>query len=455
MLPSPLSRIPTPALLRSYVLTTLMTHKPIMSPALSAIGLIARSKSRLLNPDRNPLLNQILRRTVFDHFCPGTTEAQVRKTIARLKGMGFHGVILGFSKEIVLDPDEAAREERSVVVGYGAAEVGVVERWRDENLRTLSMVAPGDFIAVKLTGAGPMATEALQSQSPIPRPLSQALDRICAQAVRQNSRLWIDAEQQAFQPGIDAWTVDLMRRHNRDPRRGPLVYNTIQAYLKGARANADRHVEMAAREGWALGVKLVRGAYIAHEVRGLIHDTKEETDRSYDDIARRFISRTLPPGCGEGIGFPRMALMLASHNADSARGAIALQAERMEAGLPTIALECAQILGMADELSCELLQDYDRLFAAAAAAETKVSGDGNGGEVEKGGQGGSLPKIYKCFHWGSVAECMHYLHRRAVENRGSAERTRHMAEALGRELRRRALAWTWPDGGSSGRRVAR
>lgn len=297
-----------------------------------------------------------------------------------------------------------------------------------------------------------MATEALQSQSPIPLPLSQALDRICTQAARQGSRLWIDAEQQVFQPGIDAWTVDLMRRHNRDPRRGPLVYNTIQAYLKGARANADRHVEMAAREGWALGVKLVRGAYIAHEVRGLIHDTKEETDRSYDDIARRFISRTLPPGCGgEGVGFPRMALMLASHNAGSARGAIALQAERMEAGLPTIALECAQILGMADELSCELLQDYDRLFAAAAAAEANLSEDEKGREA---GKGGSLPKIYKCFHWGSVAECMHYLHRRAVENRGSAERTRHMAKALGRELRRRALAWTWPDG-SSARRVAR
>ena len=155
MLPSPLSRIPTPALLRSYVLTTLMTHKPIMTPALRAIGLVARSKSRLLNPDRNPLLNQILRRTVFDHFCPGTTEAQVRQTIERLKGMGFHGVILGFSKEIVLDPDEAARAEvaagggKGAAAGYDAAEVGVVERWRDENLRTLSMVAPGDFIAVK------------------------------------------------------------------------------------------------------------------------------------------------------------------------------------------------------------------------------------------------------------------------------------------------------------------
>ena len=142
-----LSRIPTTALLRSFVLTSLMTRKWVMSPSLVAIGAITRSKSRILNPDRNLFLNQVLRWSIFDHFCPGSTETQVSRTIARLKKMGFHGIILGFSKEIVVDPNDV--NIPSEHPQYNAAHVKVVEKWRDENLRTLSMVAPGDFIAVK------------------------------------------------------------------------------------------------------------------------------------------------------------------------------------------------------------------------------------------------------------------------------------------------------------------
>jgi hypothetical protein len=38
-----------------------------------------------------------------------------------------------------------------------------------------------------------------------------------------------------------------------------------------------------------------------------------------------------------------------------------------------------------------------------------------------------------------VQECINYLYRRAVENRGAVERTQHMALAMRQELRRRVL----------------
>jgi hypothetical protein len=83
-------------------------------------------------------------------------------------------------------------------------------------------------------------------------------------------------------------------------------------------------------------------------------------------------------------------------------------------------MKCAQIMGMADELSCKLLQDYEQ-----AVKEDKVTAE--------------IPKIYKCLPWGSVQECINYLYRRAVENRGAVERTQHMASAMRQELRRRIL----------------
>jgi hypothetical protein len=202
-----------------------------------------------------------------------------------------------------------------------------------------------------------------------------------------------------------------------------LIYNTIQGYLKGSKANLDHHITLAAREGWTLGIKLVRGAYIEHEVRSLIHDTKQQTDQSYDLIADTLICRRLPAEAKD-LQFPSAALFLATHNAASAAKAITTHQTRLQANHPTIPLECGQIQGMADELSCELVQNYERALSRSSMSEVTV------------------PKAFKCMTWGSVAECMGYLHRRAIENRGAVERTHHMVDALRQELWRRIFGRT-------------
>lgn len=277
----------------------------------------------------------------------------------------------------------------------------------------------------RFTGAGPMAMQAMQRRQPIPQPVRDAINAVCEAAAARGVRVWIDAEQQAIQATIDDWTMDLMRRHNRNPDRVPLVYTTIQAYLRGSRASTTRHVELAAAEGWSLGVKLVRGAYIAHETRSLVHDTKDETDRAYDDIASALIERRRPgdPDAraehGHPLGsikYPQTALFLATHNADSVRAAVQRYRGRVEAGEPTCLVEVGQLQGMADEVGYELVQ------AASPGAGAR-----------------SVPAAYKSLVWGSVGECLGFLYRRAVENQGAATRTRHMARALRAELRRRIL----------------
>lgn len=82
------------------------------------------------------------------------------------------------------------------------------------------------------------------------------MSAICERAAAQGSRLWIDAEQQVFQPTIDRWTVDMMRRYNTNDEA--LVSLTLQAYLKSARSTLEKLLRQAHDEGWTLGVKLVR-----------------------------------------------------------------------------------------------------------------------------------------------------------------------------------------------------
>lgn len=438
---SAMSRLPTKTLLRSLAMTSLMSSPWLLRSSIALLGTIAGSNSAVINPDKNPILNRLLKWTVYNHFCSGTNPQEVRKSVEDVKSMGYQGVILTHAKEIVLD-----EPQRALTAGAGSKHSsqchGMVERWKQSSMDTLRMLGPGDFLALKLvsspfanrqsiflcadnfyvirlTGAGPMAVQALQSRNPIPEVVDHALTQICEEARKQGSRIWIDGEQQALQRSIDEWVIELMRRWNRNGKA--LVYNTIQGYLKGANANADRHISLAALEGWTLGIKLVRGAYIEHEVRSLIHGTKEDTDQSYNAIAEKLINQKLPPeDQAQGLGFPSSALFLATHNAASVSKACAIHRARLDAGLPTTSLECGQIVGMADELGCELISNYERCLADPSMEKARA------------------PKAFKCLTWGSVGECMGYLHRRAIENRGAVARTKHMSGALKEELRRRA-----------------
>ena len=82
------------------------------------------------------------------------------------------------------------------------------------------------------------------------------MSAICERAAAQGSRIWIDAEQQVFQPTIDRWTVEMMRRHNTNGEA--LVSLTVQAYLKSARSTLGQLLQQARDENWSLGIKLVR-----------------------------------------------------------------------------------------------------------------------------------------------------------------------------------------------------
>ncbi|UNI23731.1 proline dehydrogenase [Purpureocillium takamizusanense] len=423
----------------------------LLRPSLAALSFLCRSKSAFFNPDRNWALNKILRWVIYDQFAAGTNAAEVARKSQELKRMGFQGIILGYAREFVLeDPSDGNRSatghhgEQGQGLGYqySAAQYEVIDNWKKGTLETLRMIGAGDFLAIKLTGAGPVALDAMRAKQPMPEAVADAMTEICDEAIRQGSRIWVDAEQQVLQQGLDEWVMELMRRYNHRRRGGEaLIYNTIQAYLKASQANACRHLQLAAEEGWTPGIKLVRGAYIENEVRSLIHDTKAETDRSYDAIVDMLLTQRWPPEMEETTAkakaFPPVALFLATHNTESATRALATHRARVAAGLPTAKLECGQIQGMADELSCLLLENYERFVQGGHGGG--YDGEGRQSIVTQQQQQQPAPGVMKCLSWGSVSECMGYLYRRAVENRGAVERTEPMLKALKQELRRRVF----------------
>lgn len=281
---------------------------------------------------------------------------------------------------------------------------------------------------IRFTGAGQEVTERLLRGDEPPPLFLESMNAICRQAASQGCRIWIDAEQQAVQGTIDKWTINLMREHNRGSTA--LVYTTVQAYLKGARAKLKHQLQLATEEGWTLAVKLVRGAYISNDIRELIHDTKADTDACYNGIAADLLSGTFPGFSQEN--FPHLQLFLAGHNTQTIRKAAQLAMELSMAGKLKVKPEFGQLQGMADDIGCEIVQMGELARATFAA----------GGDLTVKSQG-YAPAAYKCLTWGSVRECMQYLVRRAVENQGASNRMTEGTGAVAAELWRRRPRLLW------------
>ncbi|SPO02580.1 related to proline oxidase [Cephalotrichum gorgonifer] len=403
---TPLSVLPLKVILRSLFVSAVSSSKPLLPPSLYFMSILASSTNPLLNPDKNPVLRFFVKQIFYDHFCAGETREEVGKTIADLKGIGYSGVMLCYAREAVPEGASSSELLSNNDPAVRAAIDEEVKMWAEGTLRTVSLAQAGDFVALKFTGAGRESLVNLAERRAPPPAVAESIDAICSLAASRGVRLLVDAEHAAIQKGIDDWTLTYMRKWN----RGRIcIYSTYQAYLKSCGDTLKAHLELAREEGFSLGVKLVRGAYLASDPRHLIHDTKANTDEMYDSLAKAVLTRRWEGHLAGGQGeFPETSLVLGTHNPESVQSARAV----VESGEAKTEAVFAQLMGMADEISTTLLP----------------------------GQTGAPVKAYKYLVWGTTGECMKYLLRRAYENSDAVGRTRDGRDAMAREVVRRVKA---------------
>ncbi|KAI4569106.1 hypothetical protein MJG53_014724 [Ovis ammon polii x Ovis aries] len=229
----------------------------------------------------------------------------------------------------------------------------------------------------------------------------QRMGVLAKKASQVGVRLMVDAEQTYFQPAISRLTLETQRRFNVER---PLVFNTFQCYLRDAYDNVTLDVELARREGWCFGAKLVRGAYMAQErARALEVGYEDPINPTYEATSAVY-HRCLDYVLEELKHNARAAVMVASHN----EGTVRFTLRRMEElGLHPADRQVyfGQLLGMCDQISFPL------------------------------GQAG-FP-VYKYVPYGPVMEVLPYLSRRALENSGVMKGAQRERQLLWQELKRR------------------
>lgn len=228
----------------------------------------------------------------------------------------------------------------------------------------------------------------------------QRLNKI-AEASVNKVRVLVDAEYTYMNPALSLVTMAMMKKFNKD---GVWIWNTYQCYLKESRSLLLEALRQAKSEGFCLGVKLVRGAYMDKERKlaekegrqDPIHKSWQDTNDSYNgslDLMLDMISQNPD----------RYRIIVASHNEESVRRA----AKRMEElGIDKDGSVCfGQLLGMCDHVSLTLAKEgYS---------------------------------VYKSVPYGSVDDTLPYLVRRAQENRTVLQGIRKERDLLRRELYRR------------------
>lgn len=149
----PLSVMPTGMLLRSLFVATISSNKFLLIPSLHLLSFFSKpDRSFLFNVDRNPVLKSILKRTLYNQFCAGETEAETRACVKQLKDLGFKGVILTYAKEMVFDHKSKSSTHHESKPAAGSAAVAKdndIEVWRTGTLNTIDLISEGDILAIK------------------------------------------------------------------------------------------------------------------------------------------------------------------------------------------------------------------------------------------------------------------------------------------------------------------
>lgn len=340
-------------------------------------------------------IRKAIRNTIFKQFVGGETLEQTESVIDKL---------YQYRVKTILDYGVEGKENDEVF-----------DETAEEYIKLIQYASQTEavpYVAVKITGIA--SFDLLQQLNDAPRlrsgvhdseeqvtawqKLRQRMVVICETALQYKVGIMIDAEESWIQDPIDRLVMEMMQRYNKEE---VIVFNTIQLYRKDRLQFLKISHDIARKQGFKLGVKLVRGAYMEKErERALmngydspIQNTKEDTDKDYN-LAVTYCLQHI-----EGVSF-----IVASHNEYSnLLAANYLIDNQIAKNHPHV--HFSQLYGMSDDITFNL-------------AEMGFSAS-------------------KYLPYGPLKDVIPYLMRRAIENSSVKGQTGRELLLINKEIERR------------------
>jgi proline dehydrogenase len=333
----------------------------------------------------------LIRSTVFDHFCGGVTEEDCMPVIDKMYTKNVHSV---------LDYSAEGKEDEVQFDFAMQKTLNTIKFGKEKNSLPFAVFKPtglGRFdLYQKITEGKPLDThEELEWKRIIER-----YDTISKAAYDADIPLLIDAEETWMQTAADDLIEDMMRKYN---TKKVIVFGTLQLYRWDRLDYLKELHKRAKKDGFQIGMKLVRGAYMEKEreraekfgYKDPICINKAATDKMYNDVLTYMV---------ENIS--EMAIFEGTHNEESSILLMEL-IDKYKLRKNDKRIWFGQLYGMSDHISYNL-------------AELGYN-------------------VAKYLPFGPVKDVMPYLIRRAEENTSVAGQTNRELELLKAERLRRKM----------------
>ena len=337
-------------------------------------------------------VEKLIRASVFDHFCGGVNEEDCLSVVDKMYTKGVSSV---------LDYSVEGKEEEDQFEAALKMTLRTIDFAQERQAIPFAVFKPTGIGRIDLYEKVGAKIELTADEKAEWERVVARFDQICSEAHKKDVALLIDAEESWMQDAADDLVANMMRKYNKEKA---IVYNTLQMYRWDRLDYLKKLHEVAKQEGFHIGMKIVRGAYMEKEndravekgYKSPICPSKEATDINYN-VAIVYMMDHID----------RMAIFAGTHNEESTYYLMQLMEEK-GISVDDSRIFFGQLYGMSDNISYNLAY--------------------NGFNVAK-----YLP-------FGPVKDVMPYLIRRAEENTSVAGQTSRELKMLKKERKRRKNA---------------
>ena len=333
----------------------------------------------------------LIRSTVFDHFCGRVTEEDCLPIIDNMYNNGNVHSVLDYSVE--------GKDEEASFDGALEKILKILNFCEEKKSIPYAVFKPTGFGRFALYQKISEGKELSESEKQEWSRVEARFHKVCKSALEKDVPLLIDAEESWMQKAADDLIEELMATYNKEKA---IVFNTLQMYRHDRMEYLKQLHQKAHQEGFHIGMKVVRGAYMEKErerakEKGYpspICENKLATDENYDNAIKYMMEHK------------NMALFACTHNEESSYLLMEL-AKQYGIKNDDKRLWFGQLFGMSDHISYNLANEgYN---------------------------------VAKYLPFGPVRDVMPYLIRRAEENTSVAGQTSRELNLLKTERKRRKL----------------
>lgn len=333
----------------------------------------------------------LIRATVFDHFCGGVSEEDCLPVVDRL-----------FEKKVcsVLDYSVEGKQEEDPFDNATTIILKILDFVKEKDAIPFAVFKPtgfGRFALYQKIGEKKPLTKDEKAEW---QRIVNRFDKVCKKAYDLDVSLLIDGEESWMQDAADDLAAQMMQKYN---KKKTIVFNTLQTYRWDRLPYLKELHKKAQEEGFKIGMKVVRGAYMEKENERAMEkgyptpicESKLATDTNFDATVAYMVDN-----------LDTISIFSGTHNEQSCLKLIGLMEEKNIAK-DNPAIWFGQLYGMSDHISFNLAD--------------------HGYNVAK-----YLP-------FGPVKDVMPYLIRRAEENTSVAGQTTRELSLLKQERKRRKI----------------